>query len=193
MASVSSVKSGAVQSPATPAIRSLHHFSFRCFDAEETRRYYEEFLGLEFCAALPCTVDVAGKQAEALQILFRMPNGYFFSFYDVPADIRPDIYEPIGADEVHFAMKVSSESEWQTWVDRLTRAGVKYLGPLDHEFVRSVYFEDPNGLWLEITYQVADHEKILDREESHAREAMNTWTIRTAERKAKFRRAEAAA
>lgn len=190
---VSSRKTDEAQAAGTPLVRSLHHFSFRCFDAEETRRFYEDFLGLEFCAALPVTVDLGGKKVEALQILFRMTNGDIFSFYDVPDDVRPDIYEPVGPFESHFAMKVSSEAEWDIWVERLNKAGIEYVGPLDHDFVKSVYFRDPNGIWLEITYQVPDHEEILDREESHAKEAMERWTAETAEQKAKFRKVDAAA
>jgi len=181
-----------VESLAKPDIRALHHMSFRCFDAEETRKFYEDFLGLEFCAALPTTVDLAGKQIEALQILFRLSNGNFFSFYDVPDDVRPDMYEGVGPFDSHFAMKVSSEAEWEIWTARLKKAGIEYIGPMDHDFVRSVYFPDPNGVWLEITYQVPAHEQILAREKSHAAEAMHGWTISTAERKAKFRKPVAA-
>ena len=32
--------------PATPPINGLHHFAYRCKDAEETRHFYEDILGL---------------------------------------------------------------------------------------------------------------------------------------------------
>lgn len=193
MTDVSKPKKGQTWTSAESAIRSLHHVAFRCFDAEETRRYYEEFLGFEFCAALPSEVDLGGKKVECLQVLFRMENGDFFSFYDVPDDLRPEIFEPVSPLDAHFAMKVPSEAEWETWVARLTKAGIKYLGPLDHDFVRSVYFTDPNGVWLEITYQVPDHEKILAGEKSHAKQTIDGWSVKTAERKAKFKSVKATA
>lgn len=193
MTNIASSKRGESQAEVQPAIHSLHHVVFRCFDAEETRRYYEEFLGFEFCAAIPSTVDVNGKKLECLQILFRMSNGDFFSFYDVPDDIRPELFEPVSPMDAHFAMKVSSEAEWNRWTERLADAGIKYLGPLDHDFIRSVYFTDPNGVWLEITYQVPDHEKIIAREKSHAKETIEGWTTKTAERKAKYKKARATA
>lgn len=170
-----------------PTVQSLHQMSFRCVDAEETRKFYEDFLGLEFYAALPTRVKSGDREVEALQILFRMASGNFFSFYDVPDDPKPDIYEKVGPFESHFAMKVSSQAEWQNWTDRLTSAGIPYAGPLDHDFVRSVYFQDPNGIWLEITYQVPEHEDILDREKAQAPGAMSGWTAKTAERKSRFR------
>jgi len=121
-----------------------------------------------------------------------MENGDFFSFYDVPDDVRPDIYQEVGPFDSHFAMKVPSEAQWDIWVDRLTKAGVEYVGPMDHDFIRSVYFKDPNGLWLEFTYQVADHEEILAREKAHSEEAMRGWIAKTGEQKAKFKKAAAA-
>ena len=186
MANLSSTKSGEAQALARPAIRSLHHFSFRCIDAEETRRFYEDFLGLEFCAALPTTVEVAGKQVEALQLLFRMLNGNFFSFYNVPGDVRPEMYKPLGPFDAHFAMKVASEAQWDNWVERLTKAGIHFVGPMDHAFIRSVYFMDPNGVWLEITYQYANHEEFLAHEKAVAEESMSNWNVKTAEHKAKY-------
>lgn len=188
MATVASMtRDRETESDAGSVIRSLHQMSFRCFDAEETRRFYEDFLGLEFYAALPETVDLGGKQVEALRLLFRMSNGDFFSFYDVPDDVRPNIYKDAGPFDSHFAMKVSSEAEWEVWKARLEQAGIEYIGPMDHDFIRSVYFRDPNLIWLEITYQVPDHEKIVDREKSHANDAMHDWIAKTANLKAKFR------
>ena len=33
-------------------IKGLHHAAYRCRDSEETRKFYEDFLGLPFVAAL---------------------------------------------------------------------------------------------------------------------------------------------
>ncbi len=30
-------------------IKGLHHNAYRCRDSEETRRFYEDFLGLPLC------------------------------------------------------------------------------------------------------------------------------------------------
>ena len=34
-------------------IKGLHHNAYRCRDSEETRRFYEDFLGLRFAEAVP--------------------------------------------------------------------------------------------------------------------------------------------
>ena len=164
--------------------------SFRCFDAEETRAFYEDFLGLELAAALPIEVDVDGKPAEGMQLLFRMSDGDFIGFYDIPDAIDPDAPDKflhLNPMELHMGMKVSSEAEMQKWAQRCTDHGIPYLGPMDHEMVWSIYFRDPNGLWLEVTYEVEDHEAIMSREMSGAKERLDEWTVESAPKKAKYR------
>lgn len=176
-------KERGVENLANLEIRSLHHLSLRCSDPEETRRFYEDVLGLEFSAALPSNVDENGRPVEALQLLFRMANGDFITFYYVPSDPRPEMYKPLGGQELHLGMKLSSEQDWVRWQERLKQAGVEFMGPLDHDFVRSIYFGDPNGVTLELTYEVDRHEEILAGEKATARDALSTWTARTASKK----------
>lgn len=169
-----------------PAIRSLRHMSFRCFDAEETREFYEDFLGMELAAALPVEVEVDGKTCEALHLLFRMADGDFIGFYDIPDDIRPELFtfHPM---ELHLGMKVPSEAAMMDWKRRVEERGLPILGPMDHDMVQSIYFQDPNGLWLEATYQVDEHEQIMHREMSEADEILEKWTVESAPKKAPFR------
>jgi hypothetical protein len=37
-----------------PNIANVHHVAYKCRDAEETRHFYEDILGLEFVAAIGC-------------------------------------------------------------------------------------------------------------------------------------------
>lgn len=171
-----------------PAIRSLRHMSFRCFDAEETREFYEDFLGMEFVAALPIEVEVDGKPAEGLQIYFRMADGDFITFYDIPDGVNPEMFT-LDPMELHLGMKVPSEAAMMNWMERVKERGLMFLGPMDHDMVRSIYFQDPNGLWLEATYQVDDHEGIMHREMDAAKDLLADWTVKSAPNKEKFRKA----
>ena len=173
-----------------PAIRSLRHMSFRCFDAEETRAFFEDFLGLELAAALPFETEVDGKTVDGIQILFRMSDGDFIGFYDIPDAINadaPDIFMHLDPMELHLGMKVSSEAEMLKWAERCKERGLDYLGPMDHEMVWSIYFRDPNGLWIEITYEVDAHEEIMTGAMSGAKDLLATWTIESSPKKKKFR------
>ncbi|MGA1341862.1 MAG: hypothetical protein ACO33A_02265, partial [Hyphomonas sp.] len=51
--------------------------------------------------------------------------------------------------------------------------------PLDHHFVRSIYFYDPNGLQVEITCKTEDYAAIMTEEASHAGEHIRKWTEET--------------
>lgn len=164
-------KAAAVQ----PAISSHHHLAFRCHDPEQTRAFYEDFLGLEFTAAIPSETTVDGKPVKSLKLMFRMAGGDFLEFTHVPGDSNPEIFAPLGPFEVHLALKLGSEQELLHAQEYLKQAGIEYLGPMDHEFVKSVYFPDPNGIFLEYTYEVPEHEEIMSDLTSHAQESMEEW------------------
>ena len=67
---------------------------------------------------------------------------------------------------------------------RLDAAKVKCFGPIDHHFVESIYFFDPNGLPLEITCRTQDHDRIMIEESGNSREAIAAWSARKAADKA---------
>lgn len=165
---------------AKPIIQSHHHLTFRCIDPEKTRAFYEDFLGLEFTAAIPSETDIDGKPVKSLKLMFRMAEGDFLEFTHVPSDSNPDLFAPLGPFEVHLALKLASEQELIRAQEYLKEAGIEYLGPMDHEFVRSVYFPDPNGIYLEYTYEVPQHEQIMDDLGSHAQESMAEWAVKSA-------------
>lgn len=172
----------------TPEIRSIEHLSFRCFDAEETREFYEDFIGLEFSAAIPKQVEIDGVEHDALHLYFRMADGDFISFYDMPDTVRPEMFtwDPM---TLHIGMKVPDEASMMDWKQRLEERGVApVLGPMDHDMVQSIYFQDPNGLWLEFTYQVPDHEGIMHREMNEAEGLLAKWSEESLANKAKFRK-----
>ena len=47
-------------------IQRLHHAAYRCKDSEETRAFYEDFLGLPLTDAFEITTTATGRQASAL-------------------------------------------------------------------------------------------------------------------------------
>ena len=168
-----------IDSPVT----SHHHLSFRCADPEATRKYYEDFLGLEFTAARRITAEVGGESVEALELMFRMKDGDFVTFYHIK-DKSFDLPE-LGPLDRHLAFKLPSEQDWDTWIQRMKDAGEEFQGPLDHDFVRSIYWCDPNGVWLEFAYEVDRHDEMVEELERHAREGMDNWTVMTAKTKTK--------
>lgn len=55
-----------------------------------------------------------------------------------------------GGTMQHFALHVDTFDQVLAMRDRLRSRGVQVLGPIDHGFVQSMYFEGPEGLNLEV-------------------------------------------
>ena len=65
-------------------IKGLHHNAYRCRDSEETRAFYEDFLGLPFAGALEISATKTGREARVLHTFFKMDDGSFLAFFDDP-------------------------------------------------------------------------------------------------------------
>ena len=168
-----------------PGIESVHHLAFRCRDAEETRRFYEDVLGLELVAALALD-EVSGTATHEryMHIFFRMADGNFVAFFDAPDHIDdPRLFERKWGFDQHFAMAVGSRDDLLAFQSRIKAAGVTCLGPLDHHFCQSIYFYDPNGVQVELTWRVPEHDRIMDDEKAAARARIRAWSEETMARK----------
>jgi hypothetical protein len=63
---------------------------------------------------------------------------------------------------------------------RLKSFGVDVLGPVDHGFVRSIYFFDPNGLRLEIAART-EAPGFLEQAKAAAHDQLRAWSRRKAQ------------
>lgn len=168
-------------------LKGIHHSAFRCRDAEETRRFYEDVLGLELAAALAFEEEPgSGKPHPYVHIFFRLPDGNFIAFFDAPDSASARHFRPAHGFDRHIAFEAGSVDELAAWKARLEAAGVNHFGPIDHHFVQSIYMWDPNGLQVEITARTKDHDAILDAEAKSARAVLADWTARTAPAKAEL-------
>ena len=55
-----------------------------------------------------------------------------------------------GAGAVHHVAFRVADSEYDDWVDRLRRLGVRFSGPVDRFYFRSLYAREPGGILCEI-------------------------------------------
>jgi catechol 2,3-dioxygenase-like lactoylglutathione lyase family enzyme len=163
------------------ALQGIHHSAYRCRDAEETRAFYEDLLGLPLAAALEEEREPgSGRKNPFVHIFFELGDGNYIAFFDAPQSAGPDSFALVHGFDRHVAFEVADEATMIDWRDRLNAAGVPCFGPIDHGFVRSVYFSDPNGLPLEITTRVAGHDAIMAQEAAHARAVVDGWTAKKA-------------
>ena len=67
-----------------PTIQRLNHWAYRCRDAEETRHFYEDILGLPLaCVIKADTVPSTGEYCPYVHIFFEMADGSYVAFFDL--------------------------------------------------------------------------------------------------------------
>lgn len=165
--------------PATPLhpIHGMHHFAWRCRDAEETRHFYEDILGLPLTHVIKKdTVPSTGEHCPYVHIFFRMADGSHMAFFDLGDDTAAEPSPNTPAWVNHIALRVDSDRSLLDMKARLEANGVAVLGVTDHDgYIHSIYFMDPNGFRLELTTELATA-AMLDgfRRDAHAELA--TWT-----------------
>jgi catechol 2,3-dioxygenase-like lactoylglutathione lyase family enzyme len=162
-------------------IQRLHHFAWRCRDAEETRAFYEDLLHLKFAHLQADHVPSTGEYCPYVHIFFEMGDGSYIAFFDLGdgniAD--PSVNTPAWVN--HLALEVESESALMAARHRLEEAGVEVIGVTDHAIIKSIYFFDPNGIRLELTTRIADQAE-LDRGIPDARADLARWSVEKAGR-----------
>lgn len=155
------------------SIMSAHHVAYRCKDAEETRAFYEDLLGLPLAHVVR---DKAGE-SEFLHLFFALEDGTFLAFFDVAEETSDDIWNmKDGLRDYHYAMEVKDHATMMAMADRLKEADVMVFGPIDHGFVHSIYFWDPNGVALEFTCRDEKYTQILETEGPAATAAVRQWS-----------------
>jgi len=164
--------------PAPAAIHQLHHYAYRAKDAEETRHFYEDILGLPLYHIIQSdVVPSTGEYCPYTHFFFRLRDGSFIAFFDLGDDqaALPSPNTPMWVN--HISFRVDSKDDLQAMKDRLQAHGVEVLGITDHHIFDSIYFFDPNGVRLELTAQRADEFQMLQESKTaHAR--LNEWTAR---------------
>ncbi len=169
-----------------PKILGIHHSAYLCRDAKETRDFYCDVLGMRMRATL--AIDKRpGTDIDLryLHLFFEMADGNYIAFFDLPDSVKPDyFYKKDGMQDYHFAFELESAGELQSFKERLEAHGLAVRGPIDHGFITSIYFHDPNGLQLEFTIRDARHEDILAEEEAKSADVLARWSKETAAAKA---------
>jgi catechol 2,3-dioxygenase-like lactoylglutathione lyase family enzyme len=164
-------------------IERLNHFAYRCRDAEETRHFYEDLLGLPLVHVIQSDhVPSTGEYCPYGHLFFRMADGSLLAFFDL-GDGEAPLPSPNTPSWVHhLALQVPDEAHLLAAKRRLEEAGVEVLGITDHTIVRSIYFFDPNGLRVELTTWAVDPQ-YMDREAALARSRLDAWMQRKRERR----------
>jgi catechol 2,3-dioxygenase-like lactoylglutathione lyase family enzyme len=158
-------------------IKGLHHNAYRCRDSEETRRFYEGFLGLPLAHTLWIKESMSGRRTDTLHTFYRMDDGSCLAFFEAPD--MPFEFKAQHDYDLHIALEVKHD-DLLAMFEKGKRAGIETRGISDHGFIDSIYFRDPNGYVIELTAKREHHERAMDPELNQARRTLQDWQKRNA-------------
>jgi catechol 2,3-dioxygenase-like lactoylglutathione lyase family enzyme len=153
-------------------IKGLHHNAYRCRDSEQTRRFFEDFLGLPLSGALWIEETKTGRKTDALHTFYRLDDGSYLAFFEVPD--MPFEFKPQHDFDLHIALEVDREV-LEPMMAKARALGIETRGISDHGFIDSIYFRDPNGYVIELTAKRPDHDRRMDPATNGAREILDRW------------------
>lgn len=153
-------------------IKGLHHNAYRCRDSEETRRFYEDFLGLTLANTLEIKETKSGRATSTLHTFYAMDDGSCLAFFEAP-DMPFEFKEQHDYD-LHIALEVDRKTLDEMF-EKGKAAGIETRGVADHGFVHSIYFRDPNGYVIELAAPTDSAGGYAAEAEKTAHDALTRW------------------
>ena len=143
--------------------QGLHHAAYLTKDMDATVKFYHDLLDMPLVVtlALPAPdpfagqIPVRGDVAGTRHYFFDCGNGAclaFFSWNETFGDTSPDV----GVMH-HISLQISSEEELYALKAKLEKNGIKVTNVIDHFFCKSIYFRDPNGIYLEYSVTTMEY------------------------------------
>jgi catechol 2,3-dioxygenase-like lactoylglutathione lyase family enzyme len=137
--------------------KGFSHIGLSTHDLDATRDFYENVLGFK---AVRCDVIKVKEGGRIRHVFFDTGRDQLIAFMEargvpgVPADYDAGITRGLGVPAAfyHFAFEAGSEAGLLEKRNELIAKGVDVTDVVDHDWARSIYFKDPNGLQLEYCY-----------------------------------------
>ncbi len=158
-------------------IKGLHHNAYRCRDSEETRKFYEDFLGLSLAGTLEIKETKSGRATDTLHTFYALDDGSYLAFFEAPD--RPFEFKAQHDYDLHIALEVEPDV-LHAMLAKGKAEGIETRGISDHCFIDSIYFRDPSGYVIELTAKRDDHDEAMDPATNGARQKLESWQARKA-------------
>ncbi|HUC36889.1 MAG TPA: VOC family protein [Acidimicrobiales bacterium] len=138
----------------SPRWRGINHLALVTNDMDATVRFYVGVLGARLVATIgtPHFRHYFFEFGPQSTVAFFEYGDYHVDEFAKPAGI-PD---PRAIQFDHLSFNLADEDAMLSLRDRLKEADCEVTDVVDHGFVRSIYFMDPNGIALEASWWVLD-------------------------------------
>ena len=160
-------------------VQKLNHVAYRCRDAAETMNFYSDVLGMKLAHVITQDrVPSTQEFAPHCHLFFEMADGSWVAFFDLVDE--PAVAQANNPDWAqHLALEVASIDALDAAHQNLVEHHIDVLGPVDHGFIRSIYFYDPSGHRLELTARTIEPGD-LEHFAAEAPDLVQAWTDRKA-------------
>src|ERR1700676_5567642 len=134
--------------------KGFSHIGLSTLDLDKTRAFYEDVLGFKPVVSDTLRIQEGGHLRH---VFFDVGRDLLLAFMEandmpcVPASYDAGINRGLGVPAAfyHFAFEPGSEAGLQAKRQELAAKGVQVTEIVDHNWAKSIYFKDPNGISLE--------------------------------------------
>ena len=143
------------------ANKGFSHIGMSTLDLDKTRDFYEGILG--FKPVIADTIKI--KEGGSIRhMFFDTGRDQLLAFMEprgvpgVPVEFDAGINRGLGVPAAfyHFAFEAGSEAGLESKRAELAAKGVEVTEVVDHNWAKSIYFKDPNGIQLEFCCYTRD-------------------------------------
>jgi catechol 2,3-dioxygenase-like lactoylglutathione lyase family enzyme len=134
--------------------KGFSHVGLSTLDMDRTRDFYENVLGF---TAVRCDIIRVKEGGRIRHVFFDTGRDQLIAFMEargvpgVPGAYDAGINRGLGVPSAfyHFAFEAGSEAGLEDKRQELLAKGVEVTEVVDHDWAKSIYFKDPNGIQLE--------------------------------------------
>jgi len=134
--------------------KGFSHIGLSTLDLDKTRDFYENVLRFK---AVRCDILKVKEGGQIRHVFFDTGRDQLLAFMEargvpgVPARYEAGINRGLGVPNAfyHFAFEAGSEAALDEKRNELIARGVDVSDVVDHDWAKSIYFKDPNGIQLE--------------------------------------------
>lgn len=149
--------------------KGLSHLGFSTLDLDKTREFYEGVLGFK---PVRCDTIKVQEGGQIRHIFFDTGRDQLIAFMEarnvpgVPTEYDAGINRGLGVPSAfyHFAFEAGTEAGLEEKRQELLAKGVAVSPIVDHDWAKSIYFKDPNGLQMEyccLTRNFTDEDAVM--------------------------------
>lgn len=142
--------------PGLPLV-GVHHTARPTWKLAETVHFYRDLLGLPLVHAISARGWGPEDHADFLHFFFDSGTGSTIAFFYYIGTEPPEfaaVRDDYRYRATHTAWRVETREDLLACRAKVEAAGIKLNYQIRHEVIESIYFNDPNGYSLEITWQV---------------------------------------